>query len=316
MKLIFSAVLILLVISVSSFFIFRADSSQPAESETTEYIAPAGDAVSQQAQAYILPVSEPSYIPILNSNIQRPIITAKAAIVYDVRSSKFLYQENIRQRVPIASLTKVLTAAVLFERLDTNDVMTVTSDVLRVDGQKQDLYAGEQIKIGDLIRMMLVASSNDAAAALAAYSKTKGFDLVDAMNEKAKVIGMNDSHFLDPAGLNDEGYSTVYDLIKLVRATTKHRSIWDTLIEKEIQVSSVDGRIVHNLKNTDELLGVIPNIIGGKTGFTDGAQGCLVLLVSLPEYNDTVVSIVLGSKDRFGDTQKIIDWVKRAYRWE
>ena len=60
----------------------------------------------------------------------------------------------------------------------------------------------------------------------------------------------------------------------------------------------------------------MPNIIGGKTGYTDGALGCLILLVNIPEHNDTIISVVLGSNDRFGDTQKVIDWIKSAYRWE
>jgi D-alanyl-D-alanine carboxypeptidase (penicillin-binding protein 5/6) len=130
------------------------------------------------------------------------------------------------------------------------------------------------------------------------------------------VLDMADSHFTDPAGLDDEAHSTVYDLVKLVRATLRHDQIWNTLIEREVEVTSEDGKIVHKVQNTDQLLGVIPDIVGGKTGNTDGALGCLILLVNIPEYNDTIISVVLGSEDRFGDTSKIIDWVKQAYRWQ
>ena len=317
-----SSILLAAVAGMAVFFMLgmhhNPGSSDVASGQVTvpEYIAPARTPVSNQAEAFILPMSEPSYIPILNSNVPRPRIDAKSAIIYDGRSSRFLYQENIRLQAPIASLTKVMTAAVVLEKLNAKDVVTVTQKSLKVDGLRQDLYMDEKITVENLLKMMLVESSNDAAVALAEHAKTKGIDLVKAMNERAQAIGMEASVFKDPAGLDDTAYSTVYDLIKLVQATSKYREIWIPLTEKEIQVTSADGKIVHTVKNTDELLGVIPNIIGGKTGFTDGAQGCLILIVGIPEYNDTIVSVVMGSHDRFGDTKKIVDWIKTAYRWE
>ena len=78
----------------------------------------------------------------------------------------------------------------------------------------------------------------------------------------------------------------------------------------------MDEKIKHFTKNTNLLLGVIPNIIGGKTGYTDSALGCLILVVEIPGQNDNIVSVVLGSNDRFGDSQKLINWSKTAYRWQ
>ncbi|KKR88671.1 MAG: hypothetical protein UW43_C0002G0057 [Candidatus Yanofskybacteria bacterium GW2011_GWA1_44_21] len=267
-------------------------------------------------QAYVLPLAEPSYFPILDSNSDISGIGAKSAAVYDIRSGRFLYEKNSRQRLPVASLTKIITAVVVLEKFNTRDTVAVSAAAVRVDGEKQDLYEGELLKIEDLLKMMLVDSSNDAAYALKDYASQKGINLVEAMNQKISTLGLNDTNFLDPAGLNDEGYSSAQDMVRISRYAMKHDMIWEFLRQKESSVQSLDGKIMHALKNTNILLGNLPNIIGGKTGNTDNALGCLVLLVSIPEKNDTLISVVLGSKDRFGETEKLINWVKSSYRWE
>lgn len=314
-KLFIIGFLILILVGINTLFISDFLKSEPEVRTSASYITSASTN-NDPIQAYLFPITEPAYIPILDSNIPRPEIGAKAAMVFNLRSSRFLFQHNVRQELPIASLTKVLTAAVVLDKINQDDIVTVSPSSVRVDGSKQDLYAGEKLTANNLLRMMLISSSNDAASALAEYAEQQGFDFVDAMNVRARLIGMTDSHFLDPAGLDDAATSTAYDVVKLVRATLSDRRIWATLVEKEVQISSIDGKITHIIKNTDELLGVIPDIIGGKTGYTDGALGCLILLVNIPEYDDTIVSVVLGSQDRFGDSKKIIDWVKAAYRWK
>lgn len=306
----FLSVLVVALIVVNGLFVFKHFGKDEAP------VSRAQEPLVDAAQAYILPISGPSYFPILDSNVPRPKIDARSALIYDARSARLLYNENSQAKVPIASLTKILTAVVVLENFDQSDVFTVPAETVKVDGVKQDLYAGENLTVDQLLKIMLVGSSNDAAVALAAYAQSKQIDLVVKMNEKAHALGMADSQFLDPAGLMDQAHSNPQDLLKLVRYGLKYESIWNTLVEKEIEIPSVDGKFVHRVKNTDQLLGVIPNIVGGKTGFTDGALGCLILIVNLPEQHDTIISIVLGSHDRFGDTQKMIDWIKQAYRWE
>jgi D-alanyl-D-alanine carboxypeptidase len=88
------------------------------------------------------------------------------------------------------------------------------------------------------------------------------------------------------------------------------------LTEKSIVVKSTDGKIEHKIESTDQLLGIIPDIFGGKTGYTEKALGCMILVVDIPDKNDKLISVVLGSRSRFEDTKKLIDWVKSAYRWE
>ncbi len=311
-KLAILTIVLALLAGVNAYFMLRKPQPPAGEQELTTF----SDPVFNSAHAYVLPISEPSYIPILNSSAERPTIDAESAIVYDVRAGRLLFSKNPNAQLPIASLTKILSAVVVIENLQLDDIVTVSEEVIRVDREKQDLFAGEQITVAGLLKIMLVGSSNDAAYALAAHAKTKGLDFVARMNEKAAALRMSNSQFIDPAGLSDNGYSSAQDLIKLVRYSLRYDAIWNVLTEKELTISSADGKIIHTIKNTDQLLGIIPDIVGGKTGYTEGALGCLILLVNIPEKNDMIVSIVLKSRDRFGDTKKLVEWTRQAYRWE
>ena len=267
-------------------------------------------------RAYILPISAPNYIPILDSNISRPSVSAKSAIVYDTSSSRFLYDKNTEMKLPIASLTKIITAVAVLENMSLDDIVTIAEDSMGVDGEKQDLYLGEKISIRNLLKLLLIESSNDAAYALANHAKKQGIDFIGAMNIKAGALGMRDTVFNDPAGLNDSAYSTARDLVKLVEYSLVYQEIWDISSEKTAIVESSDERIKHSITSTNRLLGMIKDIIGGKTGFTDGALQCMILVTGVPDYPGKLISIVLGSQDRFGDTQKLIEWTRRAYRWK
>lgn len=271
---------------------------------------------SSRTQAYVFSISEPNYIPILNANIPRPVISGKSALVYDTSSNRFLYEEGTDSKLPIASLTKILSAVVTLERLNSNDIVTITEKSIKVDGEKQDLYLGEKLTVRNLLKLMLIESSNDAAYALVEHAKNLGIDFVDEMNVKARNLDMRNSIFTDPAGLDDGAYSTAKDLVKLVQYSLNYEEIWDISAEKTAIVESSDERIKHSITSTNRLLGLVKDIIGGKTGYTDGAGQCMILVASVPDYSGKIISIVLGSNDRFGDTQKLVEWTRTAYRWK
>ncbi|MEX1063800.1 MAG: serine hydrolase [Candidatus Paceibacterota bacterium] len=270
-------------------------------------------------QAFILPISETNYLPIRNFNIIEPAVNAKAAALFDVNSGRFLYSKNVKQQLPIASLTKLMSAIVILENLDLNDIYTVSVENLNVDGQGAQLYKDEQLRGIDLLKIMLIKSSNDAALVFASEARNKGIDFVAEMNAKALELGMTSTRFSDPAGLDDNGaFSTAFDLVKLIHHASGHDLIAEILTTKTATVASVDGKISHYLTNTNVLLGQIPGIIIGKTGYTDGASGTMALEVGINGGRDRLISVVLGSDDasaRFVETVKIIEWAKSAYRW-
>ncbi len=272
---------------------------------------------SGSGQAFLLPVSETSYLPVRDFNVPELTLEAKAAILFDVRSGRSLYSKNPNQRLPIASITKLMSALVILDNLNLNDIFTVLAEDINVDGKGADFYKNEQLRGADLFKIMLIKSSNDAALVFATAAQKAGIDFVAKMNEKAQAIGMANTRFADPAGLNDQDtFSTASDLVKLVRYAARYDLISQTLRTKSVIVTSIDGKAVHNLVNTNQLLGQIPDVIMGKTGYTDNALGTMALEVGINEGRDTIISVILGAKDRFAETEELIQWSKAAYRWQ
>jgi len=289
--------------------------SQAIETPEESPIAQAEPTVSGAA-AFVLPISEPNYIPVLDTTVPRPITDARSLLAYDLRSGRNLIEKNPSAKLPIASLTKLMSAVVVLENIKLTDIATMGETAVRADGEKQDFFLNERQSIDSLFRAMLIGSSNDAAYAIANHAASYSIDFVEEMNIKAAEIGMKNSLFLDPAGLNDDAHSSVEDLVKLTRYAMRYDYIWQTMREGSVTIVSDDGASKHTFENTNQLLGVIPDVIGGKTGNTDGALGCMLLVVDVPGYYDKIITVVLGSNDRFGDTQKVIDWIKLAYSWE
>ncbi|MBI4160671.1 MAG: D-alanyl-D-alanine carboxypeptidase [Candidatus Yanofskybacteria bacterium] len=267
-------------------------------------------------QAFLLPVAETNYLPIRDFNVADPIVNAKAASLFDIRSGRWLYARNIDQKLPIASITKLMTAVVLLENLKLTEVFTVSAENINVDGTGADLQRGEELYGQDLFKIMLIKSSNDAALVLAAEARKRGVDVIQRMNEKARELGMLNTSFNDPSGLDDQGsFSTAADLVKLVSYASEFEEITDALKTPVIDVFSFDGRFSHHLINTNRLLGQVEGVVFGKTGYTDNALGTMALMVGVSGGEDRLISIVLGAHDRFGETSGLINWAKKAYRW-
>jgi D-alanyl-D-alanine carboxypeptidase len=310
LRIIFFTIILGAIVWGAIFFIFlnRYNREQPQPALTWQ---------NSTRRAFLLPVTEASYLPIRDFNVPEPVLGAKAAALFDVRSGRFLYSKNMNQRLPIASIAKLMSAVVILENLDLNDVFTVPIENINVDGRGADFYKDEQLRGTDLFKIMLIKSSNDAALTFATAAQKKGIDFVAKMNEKAQAIGMFNTEFADPAGLNDQDtFSTASDLVKLVNCAGEYGLISQILRTESATVTSADGRTVHHLVNTNRLLGRIPNIIIGKTGYTDSALETMVLEVNINDGRDTIISVILGAEDRFAETEKLIRWVKTAYRWE
>ncbi len=268
------------------------------------------------AAAYVLPVAQADYLPVLDAAAGQPRLDAKSALVLDVKTGRMLFQKNIHDRLPVASLTKIMTAIIVWENFDPDAVVTVKQSAVKVDGERQELFKGEQISVQSLMQLMLIKSSNDAAYALRDYGREQGIDVIQKMNNKAQDLGMYDTHFTDPAGLDDAAYSTAADLAKEVVYALRYDAIWNVSRQPTASVQSVDGKISHEVKSTDELLGVLSDIIGGKTGYTQGALGCMMLIVNVPKEDDKIIGIVLGSTGRFEAMKNMVQWTQRAYSWQ
>lgn len=254
----------------------------------------------------VLPVKDQSFIA--------PIIGASGALAIDVDTGEILFDQNPHQILAIASLTKVMTAIVILEENDLDEIVTVGTNAAEIQGSRAYLRVGEKIKVSELIKALLVNSSNDAAVALAEHNAASVENFVKKMNLKAESLGLNNTHFSNPIGLDSvDNYSTAHDVAVMGRYLYRKPIIKDIVDIKETTVYSVNG-ISHNLVNTNKLLGNYLNIKGIKTGSTEEAGLCLMAIGSNQQGKE-VLSVVLGSPDRFTETKVMIDWAFRAYKW-
>ena len=275
------------------------------------------DNFGAEEAVFILPISEPTYFPIRDTGVVAPELTAKSFLIYDTKNEKVIFSKDSGRSLPVASLTKLLTAIISLETLNSTDLIAISSGSFNVDGEGPDFHLHEELNFNNLLGAMLVKSSNDAALAIAKTVEQKtGESFAVTMNKKARQIGMTQTHFLDPAGLNDEGYATVRDLLRLVRYSKNYPEVWEFIGSKFLDVVSVDGKFSHHFESTNKLWGNLPNLVGGKTGYTDGALGCMIIEENLPEQSSSVIVILLGSTDRFGEVKKLTDWTRAAFRWK
>lgn len=304
------------VLTILSFYLVYSDQKVSRDTALIGFPQAEAGAVANFQTAFLLPISEPTYFPIRDTTVPVPELTAKSFLIYDTKNDKIIFSKEPGRTLPIASLTKLLTAVIALEILNHEEIISITADSFNVDGEGADFRLEEQFYLKDLLGAMLVKSSNDAAFAVAKTVETKtGENFLATMNRKARQIGMSRSHFMDPAGLNDEGYTTARDLLRLARYSKNYPSIWEWLGLHSLDISSADARWSHYFESTNKLWTSMPNLSGGKTGYTDGALGCMIVEENLPEYQSSLVIIVLGSNDRFGEVQKLSNWSKSAFRW-
>ncbi len=252
--------------------------------------------------------------PVLKNGSTFPILSAQGVMASDLGSSVPLYEKNTDTKLLPASTTKIITALVSLDIYELNDVLTVPKGV-NVDGQKMGLFTGEQMKVEDLLYGLLVYSANDAAMTLA-INHPDGYDaFIDAMNKKAIELNMKNSYFENPVGLDGSSQSTTAkDLLRVSEVAMRNPTFAKIVGTKSIIVTDITGKTKYNLKNINELLGNTPGVMGIKTGWTENARENLVTFVERDGHS--VIVVILGSQDRFGETKELIDWIFENYEWQ
>lgn len=268
----------------------------PLQHNNAAFSASLSDAV--QNQVLIQPV-------VVNNPL--PEINAKSAISLESDLNdinKIIFEKDINVQLPIASLTKLMTAVVVLDNYKLSDTIVVDKIADSQDPMKQDVKLGDKMTVESFLEIMLVGSSNKSAYALSegpeGYPGQQKF--VNLMNEKAKYLGLNKTFFTDPTGLSQEDTSTASDLARFAKYILKnYPQIAEISKMKELYIPGI-GYIT----NTDELLNEIPDAVCSKTGFTISAKGCLLLAVKNPQNNNYLINIILGADDRFAEMRKLI----------
>lgn len=263
-------------------------------------------------------------LPQKNQNYQEPNVNAHSAILLDEKSFYELYAKGAEQKVPIASTTKIMTALVVLEEYPDklNEVVTVTSQMINVDGSDIQLQSGEKITVENLLKGLLIMSGNDTAYSLAAYFGGKD-DFVKLMNEKAVFLGLQNTQYKDSAGLDDEGYSTARDLAIVAAYAMRNQQFREIVRTPNVNITSADGEILHELKNSNRMLReeeqfYFPLAIGIKTGFTPAAGHCLVSAAEKDGHK--IISVILNTNENTltasaKESKKLLEWGFNNWTW-
>ena len=256
----------------------------------------------------------PLPIPTIINNTPTPSLSAKGAIIIDADSSAVLYEKSADQRLMPASTTKIMTAIIALENYHLDDLLTITEEE-RTIGQTMKLEFGEQLTVKDLLFGALVNSGNDAALALALSFPKGGYNgFLEAMNAKATDLGLQNTSYKNVSGVESVNhFTTARDLAKLAQYAMNNKTFKEIVATPSIRVSAVDGKTTHQLFTTNSLLGSVDGVVGIKTGWTENAGECLVSSTIRNKHH--IITVVLGSSDRFGETESLIDWVFNNHKW-
>ena len=243
-----------------------------------------------------------------SNNIQEPSINSRAYVVIDRKSNTMLIGKNENQKKKMASTTKIMTALVVIEHCNLSNTVEISKKAASTGGSRLGLKTGDKITVSDLLYGLMMRSGNDAAVALAEYVSGSIHDFAKLMNAKAQELGLSNTHFVTPHGLDeDEHYTTAYELA-LLSNYALNNEIFTKIVGTKNYTITING-YPKSLTNTNELLGALNGVYGIKTGFTNGANRCLV--TACKRGNMDIICVVLGAdtkKYRTTDSIKLIEY--------
>lgn len=240
-----------------------------------------------------------------------PDLRAAAAIIYNPETNQILWEENSQDQRSIASITKVMTAAVFLEDGPdlTEPVKIVRSDVYRAS--TTHLRLNDTVTTGDLLHLLLISSDNAAARALARVSPLGSEGFIRRMNEKALELGLESTRYADPSGLLSDNVSSALDLARLITIASNNEQIGSIMRTPQYTAHAVNRDIA--VHSTNHLLGRPDvEVLAGKTGFISKSGYCLATLLRLPQSGQQVAVVVLGARSnagRFMETQNLFNWL-------
>ena len=236
-----------------------------------------------------------------------PEVNATAFTVINLTAGKTLYKKAADQVLPIASLTKTMTAIVALEEYDLNKGVVVPEKCTKITASRVGFKTNDVLTMEDMLYGLLVKSGADAACSIANVGEEKEF--IAKMNEKAKELGLKNTVFSNEIGFDAEEsqVSSVEDIEKMTSFALKFSTFRKIVGTKSISLKSLNTPpTIYDIQNTNDLLFTIPGTVGIKTGYTEQAKGCLTYLYE--NKGQEILIILLGSEDRFGDTKTILEW--------
>ena len=250
----------------------------------------------------------PSLDNTVTASIRKPEIDGKSALLYDLTTKKFLYLKNPKEKLPMASLTKIMTAIVALEKPRKNNQYLVT-DADLVGEDVMGLTSGETLSLKELFYGLVLHSGNDAAETLANTYPGGRTQFIKAMNEKVKTLGLTDTNFTNPTGLEGDGsqYTTAYDLLVMTNyALNSYPMFADVVSTFDYNIEATSTHKTYYLENETNLLSSYPGVKGVKTGYTPEAGLCLVTYLDYDGHK--IIGVLLNSDNRIKDMKELLDF--------
>ncbi len=242
------------------------------------------------------------------SSTKSPQIQALSALSYDLTTGQVLFEKNSSEELPMASLTKVMTAIVALDNFKSTDIITVDHKSASIGENSMGLTEGEKLTVEELLYGLFLMSGNDAAEALANASPFGRENFIYQMNKKAEDLGISNTRFTNPSGLQGDGnqYSTSQDLLIITKHALENPLIADIVKQPYHFIPFTDTHKAFELYNETNLLTTYPGVKGVKTGYTYEAGLCLI---SYLEYNGhKIIAVVLNSPSRREEMIQILDF--------
>lgn len=247
---------------------------------------------------------------ILGLQTEAPKITAKAAIFLETKNGRVLFAKNIHHRLPVASLVKVMTATVALDLHSMDELFTVSKRAVDMEPDKMLLIDGEQLTLKELLYGLFLISANDAAEVIAENTTGRREEFIVLMNAKAKQLGMQNSFFVNPTGLDEDennSYSTAYDLALLTRFVVRSYSyLVDITSTEHIILPITEHHQDYDMYSGINLLTTYPGVVGFKTGFTP--QSGLTLITLARKNGHEIIGVLLGSENRRDEAKELLDY--------
>jgi len=240
---------------------------------------------------------------------------AKSAIIFDVGSAKILYQKNSQQAVPMASLTKLMTALVIMQNHSPDETVIVPDNLppLSSDDQKLNISPGEKFKLSELMQALLIYSANDVANALAIWDSGSINNFTGKMNSYTNQWGLEESKFTNPSGLDETGHvSSASDLLKLSTILLHNQRFRKTINTSATTIYNLANK-PYRITTTNQDL-TLPYVYGIKTGFTTNAGQSLILLAQ--QNGHEIITVILDSPDRFAESKNMVEYTFNNYIWK
>ena len=252
---------------------------------------------------------------LINTTCFAAEISSPSAVVICEDTGRILYNKNANEKRPMASLTKLMTAIIFVENCRMNEIIQIDKKACYIGGSEVGLVPNAQISAKDLLTGMLLPSGNDAATQIAIHIAGSTENFAKMMNIRAKELGLSNTNFVTPHGLdNEEHYSTAYEMALISKYARSYKEIRDIVQTKYATITINNNQI--QLKNTNALLFDYPYTTGMKTGFTDNANRCLS--ASATKDNLNLIAVVLGSESsqiRFSETKQILEETFEKYSY-